>query len=225
MTPVHKKNDKQIISNYRPISLLPILAKKFEKIIFEKLYKYLEVNNLITKNQSGFRPGDSCTNQLLSLVHEIHDSFDCGLEVRSVYLDMSKAFDKVWHEGLIFKLKQNGIEGNLLNLFSNYLNNRRQRVVLNGMESSWAEIRAGVPQGSVLGPLLFLIYINDLEEGIESSVKFFADDTSLFSVVKDPQVSAVNLQHDLNMITEWAYQWKMSFNPDLTKQAEEIVCF
>ena len=107
---------------------------------------------------------------------------------------MSKAFDKVWHEGLIFKLQQNGIEGNLLNLLSLYLKDRRQRVVLNGMESSWGEIKAGVPQGSVLGPLLFLIYINDLEEGIESSVKFFADDTSLFSIVKDPQVSAVNLQ-------------------------------
>ena len=117
MTPVHKKNDKQIISNYRPISLLPILAKVFEKIIFQNLYAYLNANNLITKNQSGFRPYDSCTNQLLSLVHEIHQSLDCGLEVRSVYLDMSKAFDKVWHDGLIFKLKQNGIEGNLLNFF------------------------------------------------------------------------------------------------------------
>jgi len=93
---------------------------------------------------------------------------------------MSKAFDKVWHEGLIFKLKQNGIEGKLLNLFQNYLANRKQRVVLNGMESNWGEIKAGVPQGSVLGPLLFLVYINDLEEGIKSSVKFFADDTSLF---------------------------------------------
>ena len=91
------------------------------------------------------------------------------------------------------------------------------------MESSWGEIKAGVPQGSVLGPLLFLIYINDLEEGIESCVKFFADDTSLFSIVKDPQVSAVNLQRDLDTITEWAYQWKMSFNPDPTKQAEEIL--
>ena len=223
VTPVHKKNDKQIISNYRPISLLPILAKIFERVIFKKLYNYLDVNNLITKNQSGFRPGDSCTNQLLSLVHEIHKNFDCGLEVRSVYLDMSKAFDKVWHAGLIFKLQQNGIEGKLLNLFSNYLSNRKQRVVLNGMESSWGNVKAGVPQGSVLGPLLFLVYINDLEQGIESHVKFFADDTSLFSIVNDPVVSAASLQHDLNWITEWAHQWKMSFNPDPTKQAEEIL--
>ena len=112
---------------------------------------------------------------------------------------MSKAFDKVWHEGLIFKLKQNGIEGKLLNLFESYLTNRKQRVVLNGMESNWGDIRAGVPQGSVLGPLLFLIYINDLEEGILSHVKFFADDTSLFSIIKDPMVSAHELQQDLNL--------------------------
>lgn len=109
---------------------------------------------------------------------------------------MSKAFDKVWHEGLIFKLVQNGIEGKLLNLFRNYLSDRKQRVVLNGMESKWSDIKAGVPQGSVLGPLLFLIYINDLEEGIQSNVKFFADDTSLFSIVEDPETSYAMLQHD-----------------------------
>ena len=136
VTPVHKKNDKQIISNYRPISILPILAKVFERIIFKNLYNYLTENNLITANQSGFRPGVSCTNQLLSLVHEIHESFHCGLEVRLIYLDMSKAFDKVWHEGLIFILKQNVIAGNLLNLFQIYVTNRKQRVVLNGMESN-----------------------------------------------------------------------------------------
>ena len=156
------------------------------------MYNYLISNNLITKNQSGFGPGDSVTNQLLSLVNVIHTAFDdknC-LEVRSVYLDMSKAFDKVWHEGLIFKLKQNGIEGKLLSLFHNYLKNRKQRVVINSSESSWGDIKAGVPQGSVLGPLLFLVYINDLEDGIKSSVIFFADDTSLFSIVRDPLISA-----------------------------------
>ena len=165
ITPVHKKKDKQIVSNYRPISLLPIFAKVFERIVFKNMYNYLVSNNQITKHQSGFRPGDSCTNQLLSLIHEIHLAFDDNrcLEVRSVYLDMSKAFDKVWHEGLLFKLKQNGIDGKLLKLFENYLSNRRQRVVLNWKLSEWESILAGVPQGSVLGPLLFLIYINDLE--------------------------------------------------------------
>ena len=100
VTPIHKKNDKQIITNYRPISLLPILSKVYEKIIFKNLYNYLTSNNLISSNQSGFRPGDSCSNQLLSLVHEIQKVFDdtSCLEVRSVYLDMSKAFDKVWHK-------------------------------------------------------------------------------------------------------------------------------
>ena len=225
VTPVHKKKDKQTVSNYRPISLLPLFAKIFERIVFKNLYNYLKSNNLITKNQSGFTPGDSGTNQLLSLIHDIHKAFDDNrcLEVRSVYLDMSKAFDKVWHEGLLFKLKQNGITGNVLKFFESYLSNRRQRVVLNGSCSSWAPILSGVPQGSVLGPLLFLIYINDLECGIISQIKFFADDTSLYSVVKDPIVSALELNHDLEVISQWATQWKMSFNPDPTKPAEEIL--
>ncbi len=121
---------------------------------------------------------------------------------------MSKAFDKVWHDGLIFKLKRNGVNGKLLALLKNYLQNRKQRVVINGSESEWAPLCSGVPQGSVLGPLLFLIYINDLEDGIKSNVKFFADDTSLFSIVKDPKVSADDLNHDLELISKWAYQWK-----------------
>ena len=136
---------------------------------------------------------------------------------------MSKAFDKVWHEGLIFKLKQNGVTGNFLKLLVNYLSNRKQRVVLNGMFSDWDFINSGVPQGSVLGPLLFLVYINDLETGIKSSIKFFADDTSLFSIVKDPITSAADLNHDLQLISQWAFKWKMSFNPDPTKPAEEII--
>ena len=225
VTPIFKKGDKQSTKNYRPISLLPICGKMFEKIIFNNLYPYLNSNNLITKNQSGFRPGDSTTNQLLFLVDEIHQAFEDrnSLEVRAVFLDISKAFDKVWHDGLIFKLKQNGISGSLLKLFENYLHNRKQRVVLNGSFSDYSEIESGVPQGSVLGPLLFLIYINDLERNIKSNIKFFADDTMLFSVVKDPVISADDLNHDLAIIYQWAHQWKMEFNPDPTKQATEVL--
>ena len=187
------------------------------------MYNHFITNNLITKNQSGFRPNDSVTNQLIFLADSIHSSLDLNLDVRSVFLDMSKAFDRVWHEGLLFKLKQNGINGKPLNLMKSYLGNRKQRVVLNGSESDWGLIESGVPQGSVLGPLLFLIYINVLKVGIKSHKKFFADDTSLFSIVKDPDASAHELNHDLNLISQWAHQWKMSFNPDPSKQAVQVV--
>ena len=205
VTPIFKKGDKQSIKNYRPISLLPICGKIFEKIIFNNLYSYLNVNNLIIKNQSGFRPCDSTTNQLLYLVNEIHKAFENpkSLEVRAVFLDISKAFDTVWHKGLLFKLKQNGISGSLLMFFQDYLNNRKQRVVLNGSYSSYSTIESGVPQGSVLGPLLFLIYINDLEQNIKSNIKCFADDTMLFSTVNDPAISANNLNHDLDIIQRY----------------------
>ena len=225
VTPIFKKGDKQLINNYRPISLLPICDKILEKLIFNQLYSYLHNNNLITKNQSGFRPGDSTTNQLLFLIDEIHQAFDCTLsvEVKSVFLDISKAFDKVWHEGLVFKLEQNGISGSLLKLFQNYLNNRNQRVVLNGSFSEFSNIESGVPQGSILGPLLFLININDLEKNIKSDIKCFADDTMLFSIVNDPHISASELNHDLDVINKWAYQWKLEFNPDPLKQATEVL--
>ena len=108
-----------------------------------------------------------------------------GLEVRSVFLGISKAFDKLWHDGIIYKLTQNGISENLLNLLEDFLKERKQRVVLNGQVSTWKNINAGVPQGSILGPLLFFIFINDLTEGLTTNVQLFADDTSLLSVVYD----------------------------------------
>ena len=205
---------------YRLISLLPICGKILEKIIFNHLYSYL-----ITTSQSGFRRGDSTTHQLIYLVDEIHQAFDnteC-FEVREVFLDISKAFDKVWHDGLIFKLKQNAISGSLLKLFQNYLRYRKQCVVLNGSYSDYSGIESGVPQGSVLGPLLFLIYINDLKRNIKSNIKFFAGDTMLFSVVKDPEISANDLNHDLDTICQWVHQWKLEFNPDPTEQATEVL--
>ena len=127
------------------------------------------------------------------------------------------------HDCLIFKLKQNGISGNLLNLLWNFLRNRKQRVVLNGQTSLWADVNAGVSQGSILGLLLFLIYINDLADGLSSNAKSFADDTSLFSVVHNVNSTAKELNNDLVKISSWTYQWKMSFNPDLRKQAQEVI--
>ena len=221
--PVHKKNCRQDKSNYRPISLLCICSKIFEKIVFDAMYKFLLENNLLTPNQSGFRPGDSTINQLLSITTEIYNAFENRQETRAAFLDISKAFDKVWHSGLVFKLKQNGICGNLLTMLENYLSDRKQRVILNGIESSWEPIFSGVPQGSVLGPLLFLIYINDLTQNISANIKLFADDSSLFIKVSNVETAHQTLMHDLDTITAWARLWKMKFNPDISKQAIEVV--
>ena len=225
IVPVHKKESKNLIKNYRPISLLPIFGKIFERIIYNSLFFYFYSNKLFTKSQSGFLPGDSCVSQLLSIIHEIQTAFDCNptLDVRGVFLDISKAFDKVWYEGLLFKLKSYGVENHLYNLLEDYLKDRQQRVVLNGKCSSWKNVLSGVPQGSVLGPLLFLIYINDLPEGIHSICKIFADDTSLFSKVYDKNKSQNELNLDLQKISQWAFQWKMQFNPDQNKQANEVI--
>ena len=152
MLPFAKKGDKQIIKNFRPVSLFPICGKIFERIIFNEIFIYFSATKLTFKNQSGFQPGDSCINQLLSIAYDICTSFDNGLEVRSDFLDITKAFDNVWHEGLIFKLKQSGIFGELLHILCIFLSNRKQRVVLNGKNLSWTNAHAEVPQGSIPGP-------------------------------------------------------------------------
>ena len=131
--------------------------------------------------------------------------------------------DKISHEGLLYKLKSMGISGEICKLLENYLLGRFQRVVINEQTSSWRSILAGVPQGSILGPLLFLVYINHLPNGLKSNAKLFADDTSLFTIVKDKNKSANILNDDLQLISNWAYKWKMLFNPDPKKSAQEVL--
>ena len=137
--------------------------------MYNRLYEYFVENELISSSQSGFKPGDLCINQLLSITHDIYQSFDNAFEVRDVFLDISKAFGKVWHKGVFYKLKQNGTAGNLLKTLADFLKDRMQRVVLNGQNSTWVNVKAGVAQGSILNPLLFLICVNDLSENLVSN--------------------------------------------------------
>lgn len=155
LTPIPKKNEKNLPNNYRPVSLLSIVGKALERCVHKHMYNYVTENNLITPFQSGFTRNDSTTNQLTFLYHTFCQAVDNGKEVRVVFCDISKAFDRVWHRGLLFKLSSIGIKGNLLRWLSSYLSNRTQRVVLNGQSSEWASVKAGVPQGSIIGPLLF----------------------------------------------------------------------
>ena len=188
--PVFKNGDKQTLKSYRSISLLPITGKIFERLHYIQMFEFFIRNNLISQNQSGLKPGNSCTNQLLAITHKIFKFFDACLDVRAVFLVISKAFNKVWHQGLLYKLKQNIISRNLLETSTEFLNDRKQRVVLNGQNSSWANVEAGVPQDFILGLLLFLIYINGFADNLSTNVKLFVDDISLFSVVHDVQLES-----------------------------------
>lgn len=142
---------------------------------------------------------------------------ELGKEVRMIFLDISKAFDKVWHKGLIYKLELLGVRDPLLKWFKSYLSGRKQRVIIDGQSSDWTDIESGVPQGSVLGPLLFLIYINDITQDLQCDSFLYADDTSLLEVVEDPDISADRLNNDLKCIYEWTRDWLVTINPDKTK--------
>ena len=151
----------------------------------------------------------------------MYKCFNICLDIRAVFLDISKAFDKVRHQGLLYKLNQNGISGNLLETLTEFLKDRKQRVELNGQNSLWANVEAWVPQDSILGPLLLLIYISNLPDNLLTNVKLSADDTSLFSVVHNIATSSCDLNYDLNRVREWKF--KMSFNPKPWKLAQEVI--
>ena len=216
--PIYKRcGSKTDKNNYRPISLLPTLSKVCESIIHSRLLSHCKDHNLITERQAAYISGDSTINQLLTLVHKIQKSWTENNIMQAAFLDIHAAFDKVWHTGLIAKLKQVGIEDKALNIFKSYLEGRRQVVVIDGVKSSLQDIKAGVPQGSRLGPLLFLIYINDIIEDIESDIFIFADDTTITATDKTPALTTEKLNRDLIKIKIWSDKWKVIFNAKKSK--------
>ena len=214
--PIFKKGDPHNCNNYRPISLLSCTGKLFERCVFKYLFNYLRDNDLLSPDQSGYIPGDSTVCQLTTLYNSICQGLDEKHSIQFVFFDLSKAFDRVWHEGLIHKLRLFGIRGRLLSWFQNYLTDRRQRVVLGGKFSDWLTIKAGVPQGSVLGPLLFLIYIDDLARLIRCFKKLFADDTCIYKVLRTEH-DFRTIHHDLTNIGNWEVDSAQKFNPDKTE--------
>lgn len=216
LCPVPKVANSNNKGNFRPISLLSAISKVMERLVFLVMYEYFMENDLLIAENSGFKKGDSTINQLVHIVHNIYKGLDNRNDVCMVFLDISKAFDKVFHEGLLFKLRQLGIEGNLFNWIESYLLNRQQRVIINGQSSDIKTINAGVPQGSILGPLLFLVFINDITRNIHSKIYLYADDTSLFREITS-QADLGILNSDLSKLWSWSKQWRVQFNANKTK--------
>ena len=214
VTPIFKKGSKSSPSNYRPVSLTSVPGKVMERVIKESLMLHLDRNKLLRHSQHGFVPKKSCTTNLLEYLEKVTQAVDEGKAVDVVYLDFAKAFDLVPRQRLMAKLKAHGIDGELLRWISSWLQNRRQRVVLNGSSSGWVAVTSGVPQGSILGPVLFAIFINDLDERVESIVDIllkFADDTKVGKVISGEE-DRKKLQEALDQLWRWADRWEMRFN-------------
>ena len=213
VSPIFKKGNKKDPSNYRPVSLTSVVCKLCEKLIRERLTVHMISNKICADAQYGFMSGRSCVIQLLEIFDEWAHMQDSGVPIDIIYLDFAKAFDCVSHGLLLFKLKKLGIVGQLFNWVKDFLHNRTQCVRVGSSVSSWADVVSGVPQGNVLGPILFLCFINDLPDVVSGIVKTFADDTKLYSQVPNIEESE-NLLVDLDKLCDWSEKWKLSFNAD-----------
>ena len=211
VTPIHKDDDRSKAENYRPISITSQLGKALEKIVRRNIMDHLNEHDLLSKHQHGFCEGKSCLTNLLEALDDITSMIDDGIPVDEVFLDFKKAFDKVSHERLLFKVHQMGIEGRLLQWITSFLSDRSQRVKVNGSYSGWKSVTSGVPQGSVLGPILFIIYINDFPLLLKNSCKMFADDAKLYGKVENNN-DRDSIQCDLQRCVQWASEWLMQFN-------------
>ena len=209
--PLFKKGSRNKSVNYRPVSLTSVICKVLETIIRDHMMDFLIKHKLMNPSQHGFLKARSCLTNLLCFFEEITKWVDEGSPVDVIYLDFQKAFDKVPHQRLIIKLKSHGMGNSIINWIEQWLKDRRQRVVVDGEVSSWKPVLSGVPQGSVLGPILFLIYINDLEEGVTGNILKFADDTKLFRKVKEIG-DKQKLQDDIDKLVKWSEKWQMLFN-------------
>lgn len=208
VTPLFKKGQKSDPGNYRPVSLTSIVCKCLEKIVRTSILDHLDRNSLISNAQFGFRSGRSCILQLIDVMEDWSEYIENDESWDTIYLDFAKAFDSVPHQRLLHKSSAYGIRGNVLSWISDFLTGRRQYVSVKGEVSSWKDVISGVPQGSVLGPILFIIYINDLPEVVSSTVKIFADDTKLYNTDSNNDI----LQQDLDALCTWADLWQLVFN-------------
>ena len=213
VSPIFKKGKKSAPNNYRPVSLTCILCKLMEKIIREKIVDHLEQNNLISNKQHGFVSGRSCVTQLIDVLDIWTKTLDEGGTIDAIYMDYQKAFDSVPHRRLIAKVKAHGIRGNTLAWIQDFLSNRSQKVIINGVQSEERIVTSGIPQGSVLGPILFVLYINDLPTNVESEIRLFADDTKLFTRSDIPGATDT-LQNDLDILQQWSEKWLLRFHPE-----------
>lgn len=216
VTPIFKKGSKKEPSNYRPVSLTSIPGKIMERLLKENMMEHLSSNRLIKKSQHGFLPRKSCTTNLLQFLEKATSILDGGGNMDVIYLDFSKAFDLVPRERLLSKLRAHGFEEKIVRWIDSWLTGRKQRVVLNGHASSWRDVISGVPQGSILGPILFVIFIDDLEENIRKQLDLivkFADDTKIGHRSDTPEDCQL-LQEALDVLTGWSNDWGMKFNTD-----------
>ena len=211
ITPIFKKGDKSDPSNYRPISLTSVIGKLLESVIRDRIVEHLEKNNLIKDSQHGFRRNRSCLTNLLDFFHDMFTNNDKHKAVDIIYLDFQKAFDSVPHKRLLEKLRAHGIRGALLKWIESWLTARKQRVVLNGEYSDWVNVTSGVPQGSVLGPVLFIIYVNDLDTNLLGKIAKFADDAKLGHKAVNER-DRVTIQRNLDTLFDWSCTWQINFN-------------
>ncbi len=211
VTPLFKKGNRHIASNYRPVSLTCITCKIMEHVLCRHIMQHVEEHGILTDLQHGFRSGRSCETQLLITLQDLLGLRDQNVQTDLAILDFSKAFDTVPHNSLLGKLEHYGINNNIRNWISAFLKTRHQCVVVDGVKSSPVTVDSGVPQGTVLGPLLFLLHINDLPQHVTSTVRMFADDCLLYRAIKSQQ-DQLELQHDIDSLVTWSKTWGMSFN-------------